>query len=58
MGGVSVDDVNLRLGWFEIAKIRSQGRFEMLYGDLELRLGEQAFELAQHQRVRRQDADG
>ena len=30
----------------------------MLYGDLELRLGEQALELAQHQRVRRKDADG
>ncbi len=53
-----IDDVNLCLGRFEIAKIGSQGRFEMLYGDLELRLGEQTLELAQHQRVRREDADG
>src|SRR5580704_7737986 len=57
-GGVRVNDVNLRLRRFEISKIGSQGRFEVFRGDLELRLGEQTLELAQHQRVRREDADG
>jgi hypothetical protein len=55
---VGVDDVNLCLGWFEIAKIGSQGRFEVLYDDLKLGLGEQTLEFAQHQRVRRKDANG
>src|SRR5580698_7876032 len=56
-GGMRIDDINLRLRRFQIAKIGSKCGFKVLRGDLELRLGEQTLELAQHQRVRREDAD-
>lgn len=56
--GVGIYDVNLRLRRLEIAKVGSQRRFELLRDNLEGRLRENAFELAQHQRVRREDANG
>ena len=55
---VAVDYVNLRDRRLEIAHIGREGGFELLDDDLELSLRQNAFEFAQHQRVRRQDANG
>jgi hypothetical protein len=56
--GVTVDDVDLRGRRLEIAHVRREGGFELLDDDFELRsLRQNTFELAQHQRVRRQDTD-
>ena len=55
--GVGVDDVDLSLGRFERAKIGSERGFELLGDNFEIGLGQNAFELAQHQRVRREEAD-
>ena len=57
-GGVAVDYVNLRDRRLEIAHIGCERGFELLDDDLELSLRQDAFELAQHQGVRRQDANG
>ena len=56
-GGVAVDYVDLSDGRLEIAHVGSERGFELLNDYLELSLGQDAFELAQHERVRRQDAD-
>ena len=53
-GGVSVDDVDLSAGRFEIAQVGRKGGFELLGDDLELGFRQNPFELAQHQRVRRE----
>lgn len=54
---MAIDDVNLGDGRLEIAHVGRERGFELLGDDFELSLGQDAFELAQHQRVRRQDAD-
>jgi hypothetical protein len=56
--GMAVNNVNLRDGRLEIAHIGRERGFELLDDDLELSLRQDAFELAQHQGVRRQDANG
>ena len=55
--GVGIDDVNLSFRRFEGAEIGSESGFELLGDDFEIGLGQNAFELAQHQRVRREQAD-
>ena len=55
--GVSVDDVDLGLGRFERAEIGGESGLELLGDDFEIGLGQNAFELAQHQGVRREEAD-
>ena len=55
--GVGINDVDLSFGRFERAKIGSESGFELLADDFEIGLGQNAFELAQHQRVRREQAD-
>ena len=57
-GGVRIHDIDLRLGRLEIAQIGSESRFQLLGNDFELRLAQNALELAQHQGVRREQADG
>ena len=56
--GMSINDVNLRDGRLEIAHVGRERGFELFDDDFELSLRQDAFELAQHQRVRRQDANG
>ena len=57
-GGVRVDDVNLSLRRLESAQVGRERGFQLLDDDFELRsLRQQAFEFAQHQRVRREYAD-
>jgi len=56
--GVGVNDVDLGFRRFERAKVGSQSGFELLGDDFEIGLGQNAFELAQHQRMRREEADG
>ena len=55
--GVAVDDIDLCDGRLEIAHVGRERGFELFDGDLELGLRQNAFEFAQHERVRRQDAD-
>ena len=55
--GMAINDVDLRGGRFEIAHVWSERGFKLLDDDFELRLRQNAFELAQHQGVRRQDAN-
>ena len=55
---VGVNYVNLSFGRFEGAKIRSQSGLELLGDDLEILFGQNALELAQHKRMRREQADG
>jgi hypothetical protein len=54
---VAIDDVNLRGRGLESAHVGRERGFELFDDDLELSLRQDAFELAQHQRVRRQDAN-
>ena len=54
---MSVDDINLSRGGSRLRKSGAKRGFELLDGDFELGLGEQTLELAEHQRVRREDAD-
>src|SRR5262249_48263553 len=54
--GVGVNYVNLRLGRLERSKVGRERGFKLLADDLEIGLGQNAFELAQHQRVWRQEA--
>ena len=56
--GVSVNDVYLSFGWFERTEVGSKCGFELLADDFEIGLGKNAFELAQHQRMWREKADG
>ena len=58
LGGMRVNDVNLRLRRLKVAKIGRECRFELFGDNFEWSLGENAFELAQHQGVRREDANG
>ncbi len=55
--GMPIDDVNLCDGRLEIAHVGCERGLELLDDDFELSLRQNAFELAQHQRVRRQDAN-
>ena len=55
--GMAVDYVNLSDGRLEIAHVGSECRFELLDDDFEMRLRQNALELAQHQRVRREDTN-
>jgi len=54
---MAIDNVDLRDRRFEIAHVRRERGFELLDDYLELRLGQHALELAQHQGVRREDAN-
>jgi len=54
---VSVNYVDLRDGRLEIAHVGRERGFELLDDNLNLSLGQNAFELAQHERVRREDAN-
>jgi hypothetical protein len=56
-GGVGVDDINLSFGRFEGAQIGSESGLELLGDNFEIGLGQNAFELAQHQGVRREEAN-
>ena len=56
-GGVPIDDVDLRDGRLEIAHIGRESGFELLDDDFELSLRQDAFELAQHQGMGREDAN-
>jgi len=56
--GVRVNDVDLRPGQLQSSKVGREGGFKLLGEYLEWRLRQNAFELAQHQRVRREDANG
>lgn len=55
--GVGVNDVNLSFGRFEGTKIGSESGFKLFGDNFEIGLGQNAFELAQHQRVRREEAN-
>ena len=55
--GVGVNYIDLSFRRFERAKIGGESGFELLGDDLEILLGQNAFELAQHQRMRREEAD-
>ena len=55
--GMSIDDVHLCDWRLEIAHVGRESGFELLDDDFKLSLRQDAFELAQHQRVRRQDAN-
>src|SRR5262252_3565031 len=55
---VSINDVNLSLRRLERAQIGSESGLELLADHFEFRLGQEAFELAQHQRVGREKANG
>ena len=56
--GMAINDVNLRDGRFKIAHVRRERGFELLDDDFKLRFRQDAFELAQHQGMRREDANG
>src|SRR6266403_649839 len=58
LGGMGIDDVDLSARRFQGAKIRRQRRFQLFENDLVLGFRQNAFELAQHQGVRREDANG
>src|SRR5882762_4074159 len=58
LGGMGIDDVDLSARRFQGAEIRRQRRFQLLDDDLVLGFRQNAFELAQHQGVRREDANG
>ena len=57
-GSVGVYYIDLSFGRFERAKIGRQGGLELLGDDLEILLGQNALELAQHKRMWREQADG
>ena len=57
-GCMSVDYIDLSFGRFERAKIGREGGLELLGDDLEIFFGQNALELAQHQRMGREQADG
>jgi len=56
-GGVRINDVYLGFGRFERTKIWSQSGFELFGNDFEIGPGQKAFELAQHERMRREQAN-
>lgn len=55
--GVRIDDVNLGLRRFEGTKIGSESGLQLLADDFEIGLGQDAFELTQHQRMWREQAN-
>ena len=55
--GVRVDDIDLGFRRFEGAKIGSESGLQLLADDFEIGLGQNAFELSQHQRVWREQAN-
>ena len=58
LGGMRINDVNLSARRLQISEIGRQGRFQLLNDNLVLSFGQNALELAQHQGVRREDANG
>jgi hypothetical protein len=52
-----VDYEDLCLRRFEAAKIGSQGRFELRGNDLEISFSENAFKLAEHERMGRENTN-
>ncbi len=57
-GGVGVDDVDLGAGRLHGSQVGRERGFKLLGEYLEWRFRQNAFELAQHQRVGREDANG
>jgi len=55
--GMPIDDVNLSNGRFEITHVGRERGFELLDHDFEWSLRQDALELAQHQGMRREDAN-
>jgi hypothetical protein len=55
--GMAINDVNLRDGRFKITHIGCESGFELLDDDFEWSLRQDTFELAQHKRVRRENAN-
>jgi len=55
--GMPINDVNLSDRRLEIAHVRRERGFELLDDDFEWSFGQDAFELAQHQGMRREDAN-
>lgn len=56
-GGVGVHDIDLGLGRFEGTEVWSESGLELLGNDLEFGLGQKTFKLAQHERMRREEAN-
>ncbi len=56
--GVRINHVNVGFRRLQVAQIRRQHGLQLLRHDLEWRLLQNSFKLAQHQRVRREDANG
>ena len=54
---MTINDVNLRDRRLKIAHVRRERGFKLLDDDFELSLRQHAFELAQHQGMRRKDTD-
>jgi len=57
-GSMRVNDVYLRAGRLHVAKVRGEHGCQLLGNHFELRLFEKPLELAQHQGVRREQANG
>src|SRR6266850_2379549 len=57
LGGVGIDDVDLGARGLEVTEIGRQRGFQLLNDNLVLSFGQNALELAQHQGVRREDAN-
>ena len=55
--GVRIDDIDLGFRRFERAKIGSESGLQLLADDFEIGLGQNAFELTQHQRMWREQAN-
>ncbi len=56
-GSMGIHNINLRLGRFEMAHVRREGGLELFADDLELRLRQEPLELAQNQRVGREQTN-
>ena len=55
--GVSVHNIDLGLGRLESSEVGRQSGFELLRNHLEIALRQNAFELTEHERMRREQAD-
>jgi len=56
-GSVRVNHVDLSFRGFERAQVGCESGFKLFANDFEIGLGQKAFELAQHERVRREEAN-
>ena len=56
--GVRVNHVDVGFGRLQVAQVRRQHGLQLLRHDLEWCFLQNSFKFAQHQRVRRQDANG